>query len=130
MSDDIQVTKQERSVPERAVEGPTFRPQVDIVERSDALVVTADLPGVAREDVDVTLESGVLTIEATPKVEEKEGLSPSYAEYEVGKFYRSFTLGSGLDAAGIEANLKDGVLRLTVPKAEAHRPRKIEITGE
>jgi len=130
MSKETQMTKTKGSAPERAARRTTFTPQVDIIEKPDSFVVLADLPGVTQDDLEVTLEKGVLTIQASAKAEEAEGLRADYAEYEVGDFYRSFALGRGLNAEGVEARLKDGVLRLVIPKSEEYKARRIEIAAD
>jgi len=129
MSEETQVVKAERAAPERVREEPAFTPQVDVVETPESMLVLADLPGVSKEGLDVTLKSGMLTIQGRPEPEEVEGLKLDHEEYDVGRFYRRFALGSALDADNIDATLKDGVLRLVIPKTEEFRPRRIEISS-
>ena len=114
------------NVPERMEQATYFTPLCDIVETGDGFTFIADLPGVNAGDVDVTFVGGVLTIEC--KVHPRQQ-NPSYVwqEYGVGHFYRSFTIGTPVNPDGISAELKNGVLRLYVPKAESAKTRKIEI---
>ncbi len=109
--------------------GPVFRADVDIVERGDEYLVTADLPGVESSDVQVRLENGVLSIETTRGFAPEPGWSAVYSEYASGSFYREFRLSDEIDVNRISAKMRDGVLELHLPKAEAHRPRRIEITS-
>jgi HSP20 family molecular chaperone IbpA len=104
-----------------------FRPDVDIVEHQDAFLVTADLPGVDESHVDVRLEQGVLSLEASPAFEADPSWAPLHAEYRTGGYRREFALSEHIDAEGIEASLRDGVLELRLPKAAAHKPRSVEV---
>lgn len=108
-------------------EGLMWVPQVDIVEESEAITLRADLPGVKRDNVDIDVREGVLTLSAsvgpTP-----ENWQPVYAEYQVGGYSRRFSLGEQIDQSKIAASMDNGVLTLVLPKAEAAKPRKIAIT--
>ena len=108
-------------------EGPFFRPDVDIVERRDGYLLTADLPGVDENHVQVRLEDGVLTIDATLAVEPDPAWTPLHREYRMGGYHREFTLSDRIDGEKISARMQDGVLELELPKAEAVRPRQIPI---
>ncbi|HOV49350.1 MAG: Hsp20/alpha crystallin family protein [Chloroflexi bacterium] len=105
-----------------------FVPRVDIYEGNDAIVVLADMPGVAPEAVDITLESNVLNINGYVTPQYPEGYSLAWAEYRIGDYQRSFTLSEEIDQERIEATVKDGVLRLVLPKATP-TTRKIAIKG-
>jgi HSP20 family molecular chaperone IbpA len=100
-------------------------PPVDIYEVPDGLVVMADVPGVTPDSLDVRVDNHVLTIrghaEHAPQVE------PTYREYELVNYYRQFELSEKVDASKISADLKQGVLMLTLPKAEEAKPRKIAV---
>jgi len=122
--------KNETALSERMSQAPTFIPQVDIVETEDALVLLADLPGVNKDDLDVILENGDLTIEGRVQEMHEPDMSLYRKEYDTGDFHRRFHLGEGLDAKGVDASLHDGVLRLTIPKTEQYKARRIEIKGE
>ena len=107
--------------------GFVFRPDVDIVERVDEFLVTADLPGVDEQHVDVRLENGLLSIRADLAVEPEPEWQPVYGEYRTGSYSREFTLSDRIDGNEIRASMKDGVLELHLPKTEKHRPRSIEV---
>lgn len=104
-----------------------YTPLVDIVERPDDILVIADMPGADENSVDVTLEKNVLTIygRVEPVVPADHRLA--YAEYGIGDYERSFTLSDQVDGDKIEASMKDGVLRLVLPKSEKARLRKIMV---
>ena len=100
-------------------------PPVDIYERVDGLVVKADLPGVAKEDLDVRVENSLLTIRG--KAAHAAPGDPVYSEYGLVNFFRQFELNERVDQSNISADLKHGVLTLNLPKAEEAKPRKIEV---
>jgi HSP20 family protein len=106
---------------------PVFLPPADIYETRDSIVVMADMPGVSPDGVDITLERRVLTIRGRSVANEHSGYQRVYNEYADGDYERVFTLSENIDRDRIEATLKDGVLHLVLPKAEAARPRKIEL---
>ena len=126
----VRESADEAVVPERVETGPLFAPQVDIIERADSMVILADMPGVSKDKVDVVLENGVLTIEGEVEHTEQPGTHVQAREYDVGNFHRCFTVGEGLDPGGVEATMKDGVLRLVIPKAREHQAQRIEIKGQ
>ena len=107
--------------------GPVFIPSVDIFENQETLILIADMPGVNSEGVDIHLKDNELTISGRPKKEDKKLPTPIYTEYESGGFLRSFNLSNVIDQAKIEASMKDGVLRVILPKAEAVKPRQIVV---
>lgn len=106
----------------------TWSPAVDIAEQNDAYVVKVELPGVSKDDVKVTLENNVLTIRGEKKLE-KEIKKEDYHRIErcYGSFNRSFTLPSTVKSEKIDATYKDGVLTITLPKAEEAKPKQIEV---
>ena len=107
-------------------EGPVFVPRVDIAEDKDAITLRADLPGVKKGDVDIDVRENVLTL--TARVDAlPEAWQAVYTEYPIGGYSRRFSLGEKIDQGKINAALDNGVLTLVLPKAEAHRPRKVEI---
>ena len=112
---------------ERTRDRPAFVPRADIYETEEAIFVVADMPGVDENSLDITLEKGVLTLNGTVEPETPEGFSLNYAEYRVGDYVRSFSLSDEIDQEAIEATLKDGVLRLTLPKITEVRTRKIAV---
>jgi len=100
-------------------------PPVDIYETPNGLVVTADLPGVAKEGLDVRVENHLLTIRG--KAAHAAPGDPVYREYGLVNFFRQFELNEKVDQSKISAELKHGVLTLNLPKAEEAKPRKIEV---
>ena len=113
---------------ERTCGGVTFTPRVDIVETETELLLYADLPGVAPEDLDVRYEKGELSL--VGKVAQRNGGAEYLAaEYGIGDFYRQFSIGEAVDAEQISAEMKEGVLTVHLPKTEAVKPRRIEVSG-
>ena len=106
-------------------------PAVNIIEREDAVVISADLPGLRPEDVEVTVEQGVLTVRGERKLEEaNEGETYHRVERLYGVFERSFTLSNSVDTTKIDARFKNGEMTLTLPKREESKPRTVKITVE
>ena len=114
-------------VMERTKNTVTYTPNVNILETKDGLEITADLPGAGENDVNVTLENDVLSIEAQITSEAMNGYKLSYREYRVGDYRRAFTINEAIDGSKIEAKMKDGVLHIVLPKAEAAKPKSIPI---
>lgn len=102
-------------------------PPVDVVEDVSGITLFADLPGVAREQLNVRIDAETLTIEGDLALDVPEGMASSHAEVGVSRYRRVFTLSKELDAEKISAELKDGVLKLRIPKAEHAQPRRIEV---
>ena len=104
-------------------------PAIDVSENEGAYLVKAELPGVAREDLDVTIKDGVLDINAERKKEKKDDKDGRVIREEryYGKFVRSLRLGSDVDESGIEAHYEDGVLNLSLPKTAEVKPRKVDV---
>ena len=114
--------------PAESLEQGSFAPRVDIIENDNSWIFKAELPDIKTEDLKVTVEEGVLAIKGERKFEEevKEG---SYTRFErqYGSFERRFSLPTGIDQDNIKADLKNGVLTLTVPKKEESKPKSISI---
>lgn len=104
-----------------------YRPNVDILEMRDELLVLADVPGACAEDIDINFEGGTLTIRAAVKPRQPEGANMLLREYGVGDFHRVFQVSEAVDASRITAECVNGVLTLHLPKVEAVKPRKIEV---
>jgi HSP20 family protein len=104
-----------------------FVPHVDIVESDDRITLVADLPGVDQSSLEVSVEKNVLSLRGRVSPAVPEGYQLAYSEYEVGNFERSFTISNDIDRNGIEAIVKDGVLRLTLPKAHHAQVQKIAV---
>ena len=108
-------------------EQPHVVPAVDVFEDDNGITLLADLPGVPREGLNVRVDGDSLQIEGTASAFGPENLELVYGEARVPVYRRRFTLSRELDTSRIDAQLKDGVLRLTLPKAEEARPRRIEV---
>lgn len=104
-----------------------FMPPTDIYETTEALTVIMEMPGVDKVNVDVDVKDGVLTVEGRIDFARYEELDPVYTEYNIGHYRRRFSLPDRIDQEKITAEMADGVLRLTLPKAEAAKPRRIPI---
>ena len=115
-------TKQESTIPARA-----FVPATDIFETDQALTLQIEMPGVAKDQVEVRVENDVLTIEGRIDFSVYENLRPLYTEYNVGNYARTFQLSSKIEQDGISAALNDGVMTLVLPKVERAKPRKIQV---
>ncbi len=109
----------------------SWAPPVDVVEYEDKFVLRAELPGMSKEDMDVEMHGDTLTIRGERKFEQEEG-KENYVRVErtYGKFQRSFTLNVPVKADEIKATYKDGILEVTVPKAEEIKPKKVEVAVE
>ncbi|MFT5127663.1 MAG: HSP20 family protein [Rhodothermales bacterium] len=117
--------KDETIKPRKATDEHCFTPRVDIWEDSEALHMQLEMPGVGPDAVDVRLEEGVLNVlgRVPASVSGKRVLS----EYEVGNFERAFRVSESIDGSKIEARMRNGVLNLTLPKAEAAKPKRIAV---
>ena len=117
----------ETSQVERIRSTTVYTPDVDIMEKGDSIVLVTDMPGVDESSVDITLEKNVLTIygKVEPDVPEKHQLI--HREYGVGDYQRSFTVSDEIDRDRIQATVKNGVLRLILPKAKTAQTTKISV---
>ena len=115
--------KQESTIPARV-----FVPVADIFETDAALTLVLEMPGVERENVNVRLDGGILTIEGEINFAKYDRLRPVYTEYNVGNYSRSFELSSHIDQDRISAELNDGVVTLTLPKVEKAKARRIAVS--
>jgi HSP20 family protein len=108
-----------------------WNPSVDIYENKDQIVLEAELPGMNREDFDLTVENNVITLRGERRFEKKDdGDNYHRVERSYGSFTRSFTLPQTVSAEGAQAEYRNGVLRVTLPKREEVKARRIEIAGE
>ncbi len=124
------LTKQEVQNPvetERTRLRKVYIPRVDIYETKETIVLIADMPGVDDKSVDITLEKNVLTITGEVGQASYNGYTMSYAEYEMGDYQRAFTISDEVDRDKIDATVKNGVLKVTLPKAEKAKVKKIAI---
>lgn len=106
---------------------PALLPPVDISEDAEGITLRADLPGVTREDLAISLEGDTLTIEGRVRLGETSTLRSVYSEVGVDRYQRSFMLSRDLDTSRIDAQMRSGVLTLRVPKREQAKPRRIEV---
>ena len=132
MNDMTQLTERDPStVARRDTELPTRRitlvPAVDIYEDSQGVTLWADLPGVTKDKLDVKVHDSSLSIEAEAVVPTPANLRVQHAEVREPHFARTFTLSPDFDTSKIEASLQDGVLKLTIPRRDEARPRRIEV---
>ena len=129
MNNDVTQTadKTPAEAPETTTGARLYRPLTDIVEREDRVTLMLEMPGVAPEDVDVTLESRVLTIRGKVRPTQPEKLQLAYAEYGEGDYERAFTLSDDFDPDKIDALVVNGVLTVTLPRAAESKPRKIAV---
>ena len=104
-------------------------PPVDVFEDDSGITLLADMPGVPKEQLELKVEGDALLIEGGVQSHTPDGLEAIYAELRVPRYRRSFTLSRELDATRIEANLKDGVLKLRIPKQAHAQPRRIAVTA-
>lgn len=102
-------------------------PATDILEMEDGFHIIMDLPGVKPEDLSVDIEESELTIKGNSSYAEQESLRPMHTEFGASSFQRTFTLSDLVDRDNVKAELKNGVLQLYLPKAEAMKPRRIQI---
>lgn len=125
------VRREERPTPARQEQhrqqAPAMIPRVDVLEDQTGITLLADLPGVAREALEIHVEGDSLTIEGQVSTATPEAMEATYAEVRVPRFRRMFTLSRELDGSRIEAQLKDGVLRLRIPKQEHAQPRRVQV---
>lgn len=132
MSENTQITERDqnggtRPDADEARRRVTLAPAVDIFEDAHAVTLLADLPGVSKDRLDIKVHDGSLTIEAESVVPVPPNLVLSHAEVRAPYFSRRFTVSEDFDTSKIEASLKDGVLRLTLPRRDEAKPRRIDV---
>lgn len=125
MSEKTDITKREESMPERSRQLPVVAPLVDIYENEDEILLYADMPGVAKEDITVNVDNGKLAISGVRKL--KTAGAANWEEFGDLEYSRIFSVPQTIDVAKVNAELNDGVLRLHLPKSEAAKPREIAI---
>jgi len=125
--------KEKKALEEGAKEstrpGRVFVPAVDILENEEEIIILADMPGVTSKSVDIDLRESVLTIQGRISPVEGEKEVTVYREFDWGDYLRQFTLSDAIDQEKITAKMDQGVLRLTLPKAEKRKPQKIQVTA-
>ena len=123
---DMKAPRSEAASEAKAAE-PALRPAVDIFEDKTGITVKADMPGVSKDRLEVHIDSDTLYIEGEAAISMPEQMQALYADVRSTRYERSFSLSRELDGERVDANLKDGVLTLRIPKREEHKPRKIEV---
>jgi HSP20 family protein len=129
----MEVQKKETGIPEqgeRTRERRVYSPGVDIVERKADILVLADIPGADERSVDITLEKNLLTIYARVEASIPENQRLTVMEYGLGDYQRIFTLADEVDKDNIQATVKNGVLRLILPKIDKAKTKKIAVKAE
>ena len=122
--------KQELTAPaEQTKPGPVFSPAVDIFETEKEITLLADLPGVNSDELNIDLRDNVLSLAGGVAPWESAEEEDLMVEFEIGRYFRQFNLSEVIDQEKIDAQLNDGVLRLTLPKVEKAQPRKIAVTA-
>lgn len=131
MATEQELQVQEKQELDRAEESTVparyFVPHTDIFEDDNALTLMMEMPGVSKDGVTIDIEGERLDVEGKIEFANYEAMEPVYTEYGVGHFKRGFTLSNKIDQDRISADLSDGVLKLTLPKAEAAKARRIEV---
>ena len=132
MNDRNEVARAEtarRAVVQRDGRERSVAPAVDVYENESSITVVADMPGVPKDKLELKIEGDTLLIEGGAEPFTPENLEPLWAEVRVSRYRRSFSLSRELDASKIEANLKDGVLTLRIPKQAYAQPRRIPVNA-
>lgn len=122
----IATTAASRSESEFA-ETPAMLPPVDVIEDAAGITLYADLPGVPKDKLDIHVDTEALSIEGEVVLPAPAGMEASHVEVELPRYRRTFTLGKELDREKIQAEFNNGVLKLSIPKVERAKPRKIEV---
>jgi HSP20 family protein len=123
----VQQKREVEKKEETTVRARVYVPTADIYETQDALHVILEMPGVEKNNVDIHVEDDVLSVEGQLDLSKYQDLEPLYTEYNIGHYSRSFRLSNKIDQSNISAELKDGVLSVTLPKVEEAKPRTIEV---
>jgi HSP20 family molecular chaperone IbpA len=119
--------REQQTRSESKAELPVVVPAVDIFENENGITLLADMPGVNRNSVHLRLEDNTLHLEGDVALDVPRSLEPLLMEFNGRRYARSFTLSRELDTSNISAEMNAGVLKVNIPKAEAHKPRKIEV---
>jgi len=119
-----------RKVAEERAPRRTYTPPADVFETAETIEVVTDMPGVDDASLEITLERNVLTLDGRTAVNDPQAVTLTYSEYEAGNYHRAFTLSDEIARDHIKATMKNGVLRLSLPKAGPAKARRIEVHGE
>ena len=128
-SREVSTAEREDGQPSRAQTSATVMPPVDIFEDESGFTVIADMPGVSKDQLNVKITGDSLLIEGAASVPDIGSMELIYGEVQIPQYRRSFTLSRELDPSNIEAKLNNGVLRLRIPKGEAAKPRRIDVSA-
>lgn len=123
----VQKKREVEKPEETTVPARFYQPNTDIFEDEGSLTLVMEMPGVLKDNVDITIEKNILDVEGKIDFSKYEDLEPVYTEYNVGHYKRSFSLSSKIDQSKISADMNDGLLTLVLPKAEEAKPRTIKI---
>jgi HSP20 family protein len=126
---DAQKQEIDETEAERTRDNKAFVPRADIYEDGDSIFIVVDVPGVDENSIEIGLEKSILTIDGYVDPKAPEGYALAYAEYETGDYHRSFKLSNQIDLDKIEATVKDGVLRLLLPKVGPAKTKKITVNA-
>jgi len=132
MNDSKQVSAPDATGVQRAEREPTLvlLPPADVFESADGITLQLDMPGVAKDRLNIQADKNILTIEGTSRIDMPEGTSALYADVRSNFYRRSFVLSDELEPSKTDASLKDGVLNVRIPKRAEVRPRRIEVRAE
>lgn len=127
MAEPKDVTTRESGEAQRHEHETVLRPPVDIFEDAESITLVADMPGVSKERLNLQVDSDSLIVEGEASIDMPEGMDALYADIHSTRYRRSFALSGELETGAIDASLKDGVLRVHIPKRAEVQPRKIEV---
>lgn len=119
--------KELKAEEEKTIAGKFYVPDTDVFESDAAITMVMEMPGVSKEDIDISLEQRRLSVQGRISFDRYRQIKPAYTEYNIGHFSRHFMLSSDIDTDRIQAGMADGVLSLTLPKAAPAELRKIRI---
>ena len=124
----VQQKREVEKPEETTVPARFYQPNTDIFEDEGSLTLVMEMPGVQKQNVDITIEKNILAVEGKIDFSKYEDLEPVYTEYNVGHYKRSFSLSSKIDQNRISAEMDNGLLTLVLPKAEEAKPRSVKIS--
>lgn len=127
MNKEVSQIDKSQPAPDSASAGRAVIPAVDVIEDDNGITLLADMPGVPRDQLELRVEGDTLLIEGQVQPQAPVGLDAVYAEFRASRFRRTFTLSRELDSGKVDANLKDGVLTVRIPKQAHAQPRRIAV---
>jgi len=129
MNNEVSQIDKSQAALDPASAGRVVTPAVDVIEDDSGITLRADMPGVPRDQLELRVEGDTLLIEGKVQPQTPAGLEAVYAEFRASRFRRTFTLSRELDSARVDANLKDGVLMVRIPKQAHAQPRRIAVNA-